>query len=97
MHSHLQSDFIESFGLDLDGFLTQVSYLPQSNQSKLFKEKLLMTNEKLVNTFEEITHVQKFFANILPLLNRIREDLLQVENNGSNSNLNESLRHYLDV
>lgn len=28
MHSHLQSDFIESFGLDLDGFLTQVSYLP---------------------------------------------------------------------
>lgn len=56
-----------------------------------------MTNEKLVNTFEEIAHVQKFFANQLQLFNRIREDLLQADNTGSSNSLDESLRHYLDV
>lgn len=48
-----------------------------------------MTNEKLVNTFEEIGHVQKFFANILQLLNRIRDELLQIESGGFTVSLNE--------
>lgn len=56
-----------------------------------------MTNEKLVNTFEEIGQVQKFFANLLHLLNRMRDELLQVENGVYTVNLNESFRHYFDV
>ena len=61
---------------------------------KLLKEKLLLTNEKLVNFFEEISHLQGFFGNLLTFFQEIRHEIAEDDND---EGMREPFKHLLDL